>query len=823
MNLKFLLLTAMLSNLAVFAQNDLRNTKTRKLLQTHQPLSIKAEDKTIVLNNYNYQEFGEQYIIENDLESSKEVEFSIVKRDEEVTGFIYYPNQPFGYLVSTLNGIVSYKKTPSKEILFTCSFSEEEHEFNNQSVTHESVYPDTYFIGNYATETNVLKLQSKPGAKYLLYLDFDGEPYLKGWENQGFVATEVTNMPIGLKQRIWEAVAADFIPFDVNVTMDRAVFDAHQTINKGWAVCADFGSPGWYGVAFRPSFGTGKPALIDLPTSWDKNYNYLFRTPSHELGHSLSLSHDGNNINGDGEYYKGHGEYTPIMGSGTRLVTHWSKGEYSGATNFEDDLFEIERYLGSAIDDYAGVRSLVFSADQINSVDNHGVIDNNNDEDVWKFNMTGTGDVNITIDPVLALTDLDVKLVVKNEWGQIVFEDSPVGKRSVNINQSLDLGTYYLHISSASELSVSSGWSKYGVFGYYDIYGSVENVVRVQHDIVANKITGLDNICSKTEVLNPKIEIQNVGVVPITELIFNVYEDDVLVYSIQKSTNILSDDIESFTLNTILNEGSHTYKVVVVDGTGLESKTDNNTQTGNYYYANGEVYEFFTNIPFYNGESGFVWEMNSSTGSLSIPSSSDLSIDKGIYDTQDFCLKNNNCYEITFSGEVDNCTGGSRWNANTVYNSGDKCSYGGFNWEAQWWTQNETPPANVWTKLGSCSSGNYDFGFRNKTTQQDEFLNSTSNYSSPHEESFCLGSITSIKNGELNQTKIRVFPNPVTNYLNITVNGEGEIYIYNLLGELLEKKEINKWAKFNFKTYKSGLYVVCFKHEKGIEVSRVIK
>ncbi len=823
MKIKLLLLTSLFTITGVFAQNDLRKAETRKLLKSHQPLSIKTEDQIIVLNNYNYQEFGEQYVIESQQNTSEEMEYSIVKRDGEVSGFIYYPNKPFGYIVSTVEGEVNYKKTPSNEIMYTCSFTKEEHEFNNQSISHEAIYPDTYFIGNYSSESDVLKLQSKPGAKYLLYLDFDGESYLKGWESQGFVATEVTNMPTGLKQRIWEAVAADFIPFDVNVTMDRAVFDAHQTVYKGWAVCADFGSPGWYGVAFRPSFGTGKPALIDLPTSWNKNYNYLFRTPSHELGHSLSLSHDGNNLNGDGEYYKGHGEYTPIMGSGTRLVTHWSKGEYSGATNTEDDIYEIGRYLGTAADDNSGVRSLTFSADKINSIDNHGVIENNNDEDIWEFHMTGTGDVNITIDPVLALSDLDVKLVVKNESGQIVFEESPVGKRSAIINQSLDLGKYYLHISSASELSVSTGWSKYGVFGYYDIYGSVENVVREQNDIIATRITGLDNICSTTEVLTPQIEIQNGGMLPITDLIFNVYEDGILMYSIQKSVNIPSDDIADFTLKTIITEGSHTYKVVVVDGAGVETKIDNNTLTSSFYYSNGETYEFFTDIPFFNGTTGFVWEVSSSTGSLSTPTSSGIQVNQGSYETQAFCLANNNCYEITFSGNVDNCTGGSRWDATTVYNSGDECSYGGFNWKAQWWTQNEAPPANVWTELGACSSGNYDYGLRNRLTQENEFLNTTSNYNNPFQESFCLGSITHVSDVIISNSEMHVFPNPVNNFLNVKVNGVGVVSVYNLIGKIVLQKQIQNSAVLNLTSCKSGMYIVSFKSSTGTIVRRVIK
>lgn len=806
------------------AQSDLRKAKTRKLLKAHQPLSIVAEDKTITLSDYNYEDLGAHYIIENNQNSSDEAEYSIVKREGELSGYIYYPEQPFGYIISTVDGVVKYEKTPSNEIMYTCSFTSEEEAFNQQSVAQEPVYPDTYFVGNYATETDVLKLQSKPGAKYLIYLDFDGEPTLKGWENQGFVATAVTNIPNGLKQRIWESVVADFMPFDVNVTMDRAVFDAHQTVYKGWAVCADFGSPGWYGVAFRPSFGTGKPALIDLPTSWNSNYNYLFRTPSHELGHSLSLSHDGNNLNGDGEYYKGHGEYTPIMGSGNRLVTHWNKGDYSGATNTEDDLYEISRYLGTATDDYAGIRDVVFSGEDIKSIDNHGVIENNTDEDVWKFEMTGTGDVNITVDPVLALSDLDVHLTLKNEAGQTIVEDSPVGLRTASIDQSLDLGTYYLHISSGSELTPSTGWSSYGVFGYYDIYGTVENVVREQHDVIALSLTGLGEVCSTTETLVPEVKIQNGGLITITDLSFKVYEDDVLIYTLQETVNMQSDDIQSFQMSVIVSEGEHTYKVVVVDNNGLETKTENNTVSGSYSYVNGMSYEFFTDIPFYDGNSGITWEIESATNSNSLPESGGLSTNTiGQYTAQEFCLATNNCYEMKFSGEVDNCTGSGRWDANSIYTSGDQCSYAGFNWKALWWTQGEAPPAGVWEKLSPCSAGDYSYGLRDKETAEEQFLNSTTDYTNPTNEDFCIGSITSVKSNIESSIGMHVFPNPVGALLKVNVTGSGTLKVYNLVGEVLIAKAITVETTLDFSVYKSGMYLVAYESENGTVLRRVLK
>ncbi|MGW0790220.1 glycoside hydrolase family 19 protein [Streptomyces sp. NPDC002911] len=46
------------------------------------------------------------------------------------------------------------------------------------------------------------------------------------------------------------------------------------------------------------------------------------------------------------------------------------------------------------------------------------------------------------------------------------------------------------------------------------------------------------------------------------------------------------------------------------------------------------------------------------------------------------------------------------WSASSVYTGGGSASYGGHNWSAKWWTQNERPgTTDVWADQGSCGSG----------------------------------------------------------------------------------------------------------------------
>ena len=62
----------------------------------------------------------------------------------------------------------------------------------------------------------------------------------------------------------------------------------------------------------------------------------LGEVSSHEVGHTVGLSHDGNSST---SYYSGHGNWAPIMGSGyNRNVTQWSKGEYANANQLQNDL-----------------------------------------------------------------------------------------------------------------------------------------------------------------------------------------------------------------------------------------------------------------------------------------------------------------------------------------------------------------------------------------------------------------------------------------------------------------------------------------------------
>ncbi len=69
------------------------------------------------------------------------------------------------------------------------------------------------------------------------------------------------------------------------------------------------------------------------------NEKYVAEAISHEAGHNMGLLHDGTSSTG---YYTGQGSgatgWAPIMGVGYySRWSQWSKGEYAGANNVQDD------------------------------------------------------------------------------------------------------------------------------------------------------------------------------------------------------------------------------------------------------------------------------------------------------------------------------------------------------------------------------------------------------------------------------------------------------------------------------------------------------
>ena len=424
-------------------------------------------------------------------------------------------------------------------IFYACSGAEDHHQASNgQHASHaqqasvagmpEPVQKETETETENASETVSAGVEkapvpissppaynSRPGSTRHIYLDFNGA-YVTGkqwtatdgqttwdtwdceaWSSDGdkttFSDAEQRHM-----REVWERIAEDFAPFDVNVTTD-VTFDVDNytgnknnvgwllvtpTVDKNGAPCPHFGSGG---VAYLDKFGDSDYFSRFQP-AWVTPYDAAetAEVASHEMGHNLGLSHDGtSNL----EYYRGHGalgspiSWGPIMGASyDRTVSQWSKGEYFNSNQKEDDLSIIGARIPPMFDDHGDTISTAtsWSSDGDGLITQSGLIETTDDPDVFEF-TTGAGTIifdaeTYKSDFQTAGNNLDIELELRDSGGNIITSNHPDEDPNASISHTVATGTYYLFVrpsGAGSPLSnTPSGFTSYGSLGNYTITGS---------------------------------------------------------------------------------------------------------------------------------------------------------------------------------------------------------------------------------------------------------------------------------------------------------------------------------------------------------------
>jgi len=341
-------------------------------------------------------------------------------------------------------------------------------------------------------------LHSKPGAAKIIFLDFDGHTlsgnawtasYNRGadivappWDTNGdptsFSASEKAAI-----QKIWFRVAEDYAGFDVDVTTEFPGESALTRANPGdshfgiralvSAIGSYFGNPG--GIAYLGCFSdvgdAYKPALI-FPENLSNDEKYIADAISHEIGHTVGLSHDGV-VNGT-EYYLGHGNWAPIMGAGFyQPIAQWSRGEYANANNKEDDYaVMLQNGLSYRSDDFGGTleTATTLSGLQVSSA---GILERTNDLDFFAFTTTG-GDTTFTANPGPYGGNLHLWLSLYSGSGNLLTNleavDTSAGTQPVAISRNLAAGNYYLSVDTIGTGDpLDTGYSDYGNVGNYTL------------------------------------------------------------------------------------------------------------------------------------------------------------------------------------------------------------------------------------------------------------------------------------------------------------------------------------------------------------------
>lgn len=372
-----------------------------------------------------------------------------------------------------------------------------------------------------STLDDAFRLHSRPGAPNVVFIDFDGH-IISGtaWNSSGNTlyarAYDLDGDPDSFNDTertkivdIWHRVAEDLAPFDIDVTTEEpASFDRYTgrilVTTDSDETGASMPHAGAGGVAYVGVFGLSNyhtdysPALVYYNNLGGGHETYTAEASSHEFGHNLGLSHDG--TTGGTTYYAGHGSglvsWAPIMGNSYyNNITQWSRGEYSGANQTQDDIAIITGHLGLTPDDHGnntgsgsplfigGDGSVVSSNPELDPhnelPDNKGVINSVADVDVFTLTV-GDGLVDLTITPAWdafyrATTrrgaNLDIQAELRDLGGSLVTSSDPTADTMAQLSATVAAGTYHLLISGVGNATVP--YSDYDSLGQYFINGSV--------------------------------------------------------------------------------------------------------------------------------------------------------------------------------------------------------------------------------------------------------------------------------------------------------------------------------------------------------------
>ncbi len=330
-------------------------------------------------------------------------------------------------------------------------------------------------------------LNSRASAEACVYLDFDGE-VVSGtrWLNGATINAEESGHSEAEIRQMWDIVSEDMRPFDLNVTTDRAVFDAAPVNRRMHVIITPTkdAEPSAGGVAYLQSFYDGS---VDPCWVFVLDVNDGAIAVSHEVGHTFGLRHDGL---GAQEYHPGNGTWGPIMGAPYgHSVVNWSEGNYTNNTNTEDDLAMISSTqtngFGYREEDYgdSNAEAHQLGGAGAGDVSVTGVISTTDDVDVFSFQTNG-GVTTLSALNTSAATNMNIQASLYDDSGNVIGTSEAPGY-TASITETLDPGVYYFHVEGIADGSPdASGFNDYGSLGQYGITGNIEGLGGLIIDIV---------------------------------------------------------------------------------------------------------------------------------------------------------------------------------------------------------------------------------------------------------------------------------------------------------------------------------------------------
>jgi len=378
---------------------------------------------------------------------------------------------------------------------------------------------------------------SLPGAPATIFLDFDGQLVENtGWNWSGPLTLAPANMTPAQITEIFNRIAEDYRPFNINITTDSTKYWAAPATQRTRVILTV--SSSWYGaaggVAYMNSFiwGDNTPCFV-FTALLGYNAKYVAEAASHEAGHTLGLRHQSSYdpvCNKTAEYNPGTGSgeiaWAPIMGVGYyRNFTLWNNGANPyGCTSYQDDLSIItssDNGFGYRADDHSN--NAGGSATQTTFVNNqfnlNGIIEKISDKDNFKFSMPTNGQFQLTAVPYNigagnVGSNLDLQVTLLSGPNTVVGVYNPQNTLSVVIDTLLASGNYFLRIEGKGNLYAP----EYASLGSYSLEGNLMafGVLPLhQLELKGRKQNGRHqlnwNIEADEKVVNQQLEVSGNG------------------------------------------------------------------------------------------------------------------------------------------------------------------------------------------------------------------------------------------------------------------------------------------------------------------------
>jgi len=369
--------------------------------------------------------------------------------------------------------------------------------------------------------TSAFKLHSRPGAARVIYLDFGGHltPASSLWAimHTGgtafysppfqFIGTSSPTQQVNLDaiRDVWYRVSEDYAAWDVDVTTEQPPVTA-----RGQRCVISGNYDDWLhsscgGISHLSTFGglldgTDDPNFVFVDGAG--NYvNGLQVCVSHEVGHTLGLSHMGEVAHGGVAalgYSFGHSvsstsgvtSWCPIMGAAYDVdLVQWTKGQYPYANNPQDEIASINTFLTprtTALDDHGNTLTTATVVSG-SSLDTGGILAGAGDVDLFKLSVAA-GPMSFSAIGSRVYPDAKICLQMLNASGTVVASHYSVSSMASTLNYNAPSnGTYYLKVIGVgfttstptysgtgvamTVVGSSAGWTNYGSIGRYNVAG----------------------------------------------------------------------------------------------------------------------------------------------------------------------------------------------------------------------------------------------------------------------------------------------------------------------------------------------------------------